>query len=316
MKLLALFNKYSSEKKSKLAFKVWRDKQGVVCKKCQGTAHYWKSDKWQYECKNCSFRTTLKSGTVMESSKLPYQYWMIALGLLTATKKSFSALEIQRQLSHKRYEPIWYMLHKIRVSMGNRDDKYKLDGCMEIDEGYFAGQKEEVEIPSYRTPMYSVHGNKGKRQVKVLVMAESIPVKIGHKNKTRPSRKVGYIKMKVLERLKKDRINFEITKHVEKTANAITDGGHWYSDLKHLMAGHQRIICQNAVEIPKVFPWVHIAISNAKKICLGIHHSIKRKYMQNYLSEYCYKFNRRGYGDKLFDRLMIASVEAPWYGFR
>ncbi|MBQ7279098.1 MAG: IS1595 family transposase, partial [Bacteroidales bacterium] len=32
------------------------------------------------------------------------------------------------------------------------------------------------------------------------------------------------------------------------------------------------------------------------------------KYIQNYLSEYCWKFNRRYFGDKLFERLIITSI--------
>jgi hypothetical protein len=68
-------------------------------------------------------------------------------------------------------------------------------------------------------------------------------------------------------------------------------------------------------DVSKNLPWVHIAISNAKKMCLGIHHSIKRDYMQNYLNEFCYKFNRRYFGESLFDRLLVAAVEAPWYSF-
>jgi len=56
--------------------------------------------------------------------------------MLTSTKKSFSALEVQRQLGHL-YEPIWYMLHKIRHSMGKRDDNYLLGNEVELDEGFF-----------------------------------------------------------------------------------------------------------------------------------------------------------------------------------
>ena len=54
-------------------------------------------------------------------------------------------------------------------------------------------------------------------------------------------------------------------------------------------------------------------ISNAKRNFLGIHHSMKKEYLQNYLNEFCYKTNRR-YSNNLFDRLMIASVEDAWYG--
>jgi hypothetical protein len=35
--------------------------------------------------------------------------------------------------------------------------------------------------------------------------------------------------------------------------------------------------------------------------------------MQNYLDEYCYKFNRRYMGDKIFERLVIASATTTWY---
>ena len=62
--------------------------------------------------------------------------------LLTSTKHTFSALELQKQLGHKRYQPIWEMLHKLRDVMGKRDGKYTLMGNVEIDEGFFS-----TEIP-------------------------------------------------------------------------------------------------------------------------------------------------------------------------
>ena len=316
MKLKDVFTKYSTEKKSKLAFKQLRDNQGVCCKKCKGTDHYWKAGKWQYECKNCGFRTTLKSGTVMESSKLPFQYWMVAIALMSATKKSFSALEIQRQLGHDRYEPIWYMLHKIRVSMGKCDDQYQLDGQLEIDEGFFEGQREkERDLPDEESK-YSAHGNDGKRQVKVLVMVESERVKVKHKNKTRPKRKVGRLKMKVVERITKLDVDSEVRTHIKPTATAITDGRQCYSNLKDILADHTGYVLNDPELGHQLMPWVHIAISNAKKICLGVHHSIKRSFMQNYLNEFCYKFNRRFNIAKLFELFMIDAVKVPWYASR
>lgn len=303
MKLREIFKRYSSEEKSKIAFKAWRDKQGVCCKKCKGTDHYWKQDRWQYECKRCGFRTTLKSGTVMQGSKMPYQDWMIVIGLISATKKSFSALEIQRQVGHKRYEPIWLMMHKLRVCMGRRDDKYQLDGQVEIDEGFFESHREKDK------PMV-------KRQVAVLVMIESERVKGRSKNESKPRRKARYLKMKVLEKRKQEDIYAEIKNHIRKTGVAFTDGAPYYKKLESIMADHFEYSCADPALAHKVLPWVHIAISNAKKICLGIHHSIKRQYMQNYLNEFCYKFNRRYLISNLFERLMVACVEAPWFEFR
>ena len=315
MKLSEIFRKYSTEEKSKLAFKEWRDKQGVCCKKCKGTEHYWKRDKWQYECKNCGFRTTLRSGTVMEASKLPYQSWMIALGLISATKKSFSALEIQRQLGHKRYEPVWLMMHKIRVCMGRRDDKYRLDGQIEIDEGFFESHRVKPEKSGDEGEEQETITCK-RRQVAVLVMIGSERAKEPHKNKTRPNRKAGYLKMKVIDDVSQKSVEYEIKQNVKKTAKAITDGHGCHSRLEHILADHMSLSCGDPAIMHKVLPWVHIAISNAKKICLGVHHSIKRTYMPNYLNEFCYKFNRRYLINTLFDRLMVACTEAAWYQFR
>jgi len=60
-------------------------------------------------------------------------------------------------------------------------------------------------------------------------------------------------------------------------------------------------------EVHKTFPWVHSAIGNAKKIMTGLHHSVGKDYLQSYLDEFCYKFNRR-YISNLFDRVVIACM--------
>ena len=39
-----------------------------------------------------------------------------------------------------------------------------------------------------------------------------------------------------------------------------------------------------------------------------MYHGVKGKYLQRYLDEFCYKFNRKYFGDRLFDRLMVCAV--------
>lgn len=69
----------------------------------------------------CRKEVSPTSGTVMHGSKLPLLYWFTVIHLLTSTKKTFSASGMQRQLSHKCYQPIWEMMHKLRSVMGKRD---------------------------------------------------------------------------------------------------------------------------------------------------------------------------------------------------
>jgi len=67
-----------------------------------------KKDREQHECKQYQHLTILKSGTVMHKLKLPFRYRFIAMHLLSAAKKSFSAKEIQHQFRHKHYHSIWH----------------------------------------------------------------------------------------------------------------------------------------------------------------------------------------------------------------
>ena len=298
MNLLNFISQYPDEDSCKLKLKAIRDKEGIECRHCGSKEHYWKKDKWQYECKNCKTRTTLRSGTIMHGSRLPLRYWFIAMHLLTSTKKSFSAVELQRQLGHKYYEPIWTMLHKLRLAMGKRDDQYMLSGQIELDEGFFS-----TAIPTEDKDKPLKRGRGSQKKTKVLVMVESkdIEGKISRKGKLR---KVGYIKMQVIPDLKAETINEQVASCISDDASLITDDSTSYGDLGNMVDEHQAQVIPKE-EIGKILPWVHLAISNAKRMLLDIHHCIKPEYLQSYLNEFCYKFNRRYFGEALFERLLL-----------
>jgi ribosomal protein S27E len=316
MNLRKFFEKYPDEASCIEGFKSKRLEMGVVCKKCQHTEHYFRKTDLKFQCKKCGSRVSLRSGTVMENTNLPFQYWMLCIELMTLSKKSFSALEMQRMLGHKRYEPIWFMMHKIRRVMSKRDEKYQLKGCIEFDEGFFERVDnkdivQEKDIQSEPTP--NKRGRGSERQAKVLVMVESEPSIIAPK-KGKPDRTVGYLKMVVMEDLKSETINKEVEKAVDKEATVLSDGYTGYAKLKEVISNHYVVVEPNKQKSAKVFPWVNRTISNAKKGLLGVHHNcMNQQYMQNYLDEFCYKFNRRYFGDKLSDRLMIAALETTWY---
>jgi transposase-like protein len=292
---------YPDEQSCKDKIKALRDQQGVICAHCGGTSHYWKKDKEMYECKSCCFRTSLKRGTVMHKSKLPYRYWLLAFHLVTATKKGFSTKEIQRQLEHKRYQPIWCMVHKIRACMGARDDGYTLCGTLELDEGFFS-----VEVADDKKDEPKKRGRGSQSKAKVLVMVESVPDT--EKPDKGKGRKVGYLKMKVIPNLKSATITGQVKEHVGSDACLDTDDSTSYVDLKDMVAEHRPVKVVDKKQVSKVFPWVHVAIANAKRWILANHHDIKEEFLQLYLNEFCYKFNRRYFGNATFDRLLICAI--------
>jgi len=306
MNLLEFISAYPDEQSCRIKFREYRDKVGVKCVKCAGTDHYWKSDRSQYECKGCGSRQTLRSNTVMHGSKLPFRYWFIVIHLLSSTRKSFSALEIQRQLGHRYYEPIWAMVHKLRSVMGERDSLYQLKGTIELDEGFFSVPVEEKDKDK---PLKRGRGS--QKKAKVLVMAESQPVEDKEedrgKKKKGKNRKVGYLRMQVIGDLKADTVQGIVAGEVALDTAIDSDDSTSYKGLGEMVEEHRPKVIPKK-ELGKTLPWVHIAISNAKRLFLDIYHDITGRYLQNYLNEFCYKFNRRYFGQNLFDRLLIAAV--------
>lgn len=306
MNLFDFSERFPTEQDCITYLKTVREKLGVICSKCKNTDHYWKKDKQSFQCKKCGYRTSLRSGTAMKNSHLPYLYWFKSIHLLTATKKTFSANQVQRQLKHNRYEPIWSMLHQIRKAMGKRDSKYNLTEFIEIDEGFFETIKQdEIEeaVPKKR-------GRGSQKQAKVLVLIGSKPVEDKpEKYKHKPDRQVGYLKMLVMPDLRAKSINEEVSRNVDKETVVLSDAYRGYNKLEEIIKEHKIINTSKIKETHKVLPWVHSAIGNAKKIFQGIYHSNHVEYLQNYLNEYCYKYNRRYFGESLFERLLIASIE-------
>ena len=309
MKLADFFITYSDEQTCKSFFKSIRESFGISCQHCGSLHLKWNERESRWRCKECNFATGLKQGTVMENSNLSYRVWLWALYLMALTKKGFSALEMQRLIGHKRYEPIWLLMQKIRISMGNRDDRYTLDGYIEMDEGFFEGhRKKETAEEGANKPAKELD-----RQVKALVAVSIKKVDDGKQTENRPATKAGFVKMNVISSLSKDEVSCEAMKMIQKSATVITDGRRCYKGLKAICSKHEEVVVKDKKKVSKVFPWVHIAISNAKKKILGLHHQVKDDYMQNYLNEFCYKFNRRYFGDKLFDRLVFETLKNPWY---
>lgn len=79
-----------------------------------------------------------------------------------------SAKELQLQLGGKRYATVWSIMHRLRNTMGHRDDRYVLEGTAEFDEAYFTkASPDGIKLK---------RGKGSQRKQNVAVMAESTPL--------------------------------------------------------------------------------------------------------------------------------------------
>ena len=171
---------------------------------------------------------------------------------------------------------------------------------MELDDAYFS-----TEIPQEQKDKPLKRGRGSQSKTKVLVMAESEFV--DNPKKGRKPKRVNHIKMQVISDLKSNTITSVVKEQVDKSTELVTDDSTSYTKLIEHVNSHVAKVIEPDM-IPVILPWVHIAISNAKRLFLNVHHNIKTEYLQYYLNEFCYKFNRRYFGEKIFDRLLITAV--------
>lgn len=302
MKLLEFSTNFPDEAACRAHFKAVRDREGVVCKDCGCLRHWWLKKRQMYKCMGCGRRTSLRCGTVMEHSKLPFMYWYMAMHLMTATKKGISALEVTRQIGHKYYEPVWELMHKLRRAMGRRDARYMLNGEIELDEGFIRTTRPRGTVGQLS------RGAGSERSSKVVVMAESELVKDPKKH--RKKYRCGRIRMAVVDDLITETIASEVTAAVSGKSRLRADDSKQHRKL----ANEALDLTTSALpgkEACAFLPWVHTAISNVKRQLLDIHHFVTARFMQNYLSEFCYKQNRRYSKQGIFERLAVA-VSMNW----
>ena len=104
-----------------------------------------------YQCneKECRLQFSVTVGTVMERSKIPLNKWLMAMHLMSSSKKGYSAHQLHRTLGIT-YQSAWFLAHRIREAMKDlKPETLGGDGkVIEADETYHGKR----ETPRKRKP--------------------------------------------------------------------------------------------------------------------------------------------------------------------
>jgi transposase-like protein len=99
-----------------------------------------KAQKGLWKCKGCKKQFTVTVDTIFEDSHIPLHKWLLAIHLLTSSKKGMSAHQLMRNLNIGQYKSAWFMAHRIRYALTGELAE-KMNGVIEADETYIGGRR-------------------------------------------------------------------------------------------------------------------------------------------------------------------------------
>lgn len=262
--------------------------RGFQCSRC-GHGKYWMSSRGLYLCCHCEHHHSVTSGTIFHGTRKPLKLWFKALWWFSTRKNGVNATALQELLGLGSYQTAWCWLQKLRTCTVF-PDRTKLSGSIEIDECFIGGAHS------------GKRGRGAEHKCKVAIAVE------------RKDRKLGRLRMQVIEHCSTEELTAFIKQNVISGSQITTDGWSAYSGLQSKGFAHKTIIQSKADEQESVLPGVHLVTSLLKRVMLGTFQGrFDPQYLQRYLDEYVFRFNRRTCKTvgKRFWRIMQQAVQAP-----
>ena len=255
---------------------------GVACPHC-GSVNVQTGAKHKtmpYRCreKECAKRFSAKTGTVLESSKLGFQTWMIATYLLTTSLKGVSSMKLHRDLSINQ-RSAWFLAHRLRVALaaegGIDAPPAEFEGPLEVDETYFGGKRDRMSNAKRRELKGTGRGGAGKTAV------------AGLKDRT-----TNKVRAKVVQRTDAETLQGFVTEHTAADTTVYTDDTAAYKGIpfdhetvKHSLSEYVRgDVHTNGIESL----W-----STMKRAHKGVFHKMSPKHLDRYVQEFAGRHNLR-----------------------
>lgn len=227
----------------------------------------------RWNCFDCYSSFNVLQGTIFQRTKIPLQKWFLGIALMINAKKSLSSCQLARDLDMHQGS-CWYMQQRIRTAMAGEEGTL-LRGIVEADETYIGGKprrKQGVKIPLKR----------GRGTTKTAVIGA---VERGGRVTAQIAKSLSH--RSILEYV-------QSTMDIKKTT-LITDQLPSYSVVNRIM--EHKVINHRGRRY--VDGEVHTNTiegfwSLLKRAWHGQHHHYSKRYMPLYISEACWKYNRRG----------------------
>lgn len=268
----------------------------VACPRCGSLSVYQmtstkkpgRQENYRWRCRDCAGlklkdQFTVRTGTVFEDSRIELRHWCYAFWRASTSKKGVSALEIHRQTGLS-YKSSLFLLHRIRYAMDDGAEDL-LKGDVEVDEVYL-GQRPRHYHKSLKT--------KVSQKTAVVGLFE----------------RGGRIRPRIVANVSGPVLKDLIRKNVDKSARILTDESNVYYGLGKEFAGGHETVHHGAFEYVRgdvTTNGIEGFFATMRRGLDGIYHSVSRKHLHRYLSEFQFRHDHRHLDDG--DRT-VAAIKA------
>jgi len=251
---------------------------GTPCPKCGKPSRFHRiKSRSAYSCQFCGHHVYPTAGTLMNKSSTSLQLWYWAIYLISSSKCGISAKQLGREIGVS-YKTAHRMLKEIRRLLAD-DDAAPLSGEVEIDETFMRGKLRASETRGMtRQQVTNLRHEKDKGRT---IMAA---VERG-----------GRVRAALVPDRSKPTLQGNIREFVLPESMIFTDEFPLYIGVGREYRGHKRIKHKQRVYVMDDAGTQNVESFFAlfKNSVRGAHHSVSAKYLQNYLDEYTYRWNRR-----------------------
>jgi transposase-like protein len=281
---------------------LWRERfapdgEHAHCTRCDAERVFKRYDTAQkrpcWFCQTCGHRIHPMAGTIFERSSTSLQLWFYAMYLMASTRCGISAKQLERELG-VHYKTAWRMFNKIRNQLMTQEGAEPLAGSVEADETFVGGKPRE----SYRREVarrgWNMQTAYWDRKAIVFGAVE----------------RGGNLRAEVIPDSRARTLDVKVREFIVPESILYTDDFQAYRQIGRKGYVHRRINHSGRVY---VMGDVHTQTIEGffglfKNGVRGVYHSVSQKWLQGYVNEYVWRYNRRDNPASMFHALLGEAV--------